>query len=63
MKIIPDSILLILFLFSHSEFVMMCRGGREEKEEVEEVFLPVKMFYINKNIVGSLRVECGELST
>ena len=62
MKIIPDSILLILFLFSHSEFVMMCRGGREEKE-VEEVFLPVKMFYINKNIVGSLRVECGELST
>ena len=57
-KIIAGFIQLILFLFSHSEFVMMCPG-----REGEVVYRPVKMFYINKNIVGSLRVECGELST
>ena len=49
----------IIFILS----LGVCDDVSREEVEVEVVCRPVKMFYINKNIVGSLRVECGELST
>ena len=43
----------IIFILPLPQSVMMCRG-----REVEVVYLAVKRFYIDKNTVVSLRVDC-----